>query len=688
MGYRLEAWNDPSSSSHEVIIKDVPINVLNAGQTLSGFTFGSLNISKDFPRLSEINDPANNVETLLRLFRDETHLCSFYATDRDREYNHAGLATIRGGDIHTGLIHGIVYPFDYVAGEDTLLPDWIYGPDNRYLSNPGFESGTGSTGWEDGLSDGWAATTASGAFITPQLFYVEDDVAEARTGNNSLFIDSRGPKSGARRSFTATNGSARFTISLYVKSATGRRITAGVLANGGYTNHHTNAFRWNGYSMAELTNAVEGAGSTDGTWQLIDLDVTLAADQTSFEVIVIDDETGGGDGPDFRIDDFTIAGPGLGLDPWSDDGFNLDTTTTFEQDTLHVHSGTYSAHAITDGNGADKDGIQQIVIGVEEGVTYTFGIWVYQTSGVAKDFRSILKSPDGSWYGSQVTSVPDSTWTFVAVTGVAVDAVIIVGLRVVQAGSLEFWADDAVLGEGLQEATAGEIVREVMDAIQLRGALDWVGITTFSDTLDSAGDAWDNVLKVRINRGRDMGQVMDLLAQFGIEWYIDWTGTVYELHVYNKFGAGTDRTALDSPKIFPGRGLKTANIGGSSAGPNVVLAEGDGGILAEEEDVVLSAAYGRRESYAGTTDVLGTLDAVTAEALRRSRGRKFGLSVDYSDADFSVWEDLTLGDLLSANLPPDIDDEEFRAVSLSTTLAPGRQPPMHPIGFVYVNETP
>lgn len=683
MGYRLEAWNDPGSSPHEVIIKDVPINQLSAGQELSGFAAGSLTLSSDFPRLDEINDPSTNTETLLRLYRDQTHLCSFYATDRARLFHDLGSTVVGGEDINSGLGHGIVYPFDYNPPKNTKQPDWVFGVDNRNLNNEGFEENIGDTGWEDGELDGWSETGKK-----PDSLEVIEDAAEARTGNFCLKLNADTFHSGTQKRFNCTPG-RRYNFKVWVRSATtGRRLSAGMSVSSGYTAHHTNAWNYNGFSLAELDNVPRNpahngfpGGSTNGSWQSFVIDVTVGSKQESFTVVIQDDHHSGSDGPVIFIDDFTIDGPGLGLAPWHDSAHDDSGLATFEQDQLFTHGGTHSAHVITNGTGMGADGFEQHVEDVETGIVHTWGVWIYQTSGSDKNFIAVFKRPDGPWINNQVTTVPTATWTFCAVTAKMSGKEVWPNLRVEQAGALEFWADDGVMGEGFQEATAGRIIRRLMEPIQIRGALLWVNMNTFTDFKDSAGVDWDAKLRVRINRGRSMAQVMDLLANFGIEWYIHWTGSLYELRMYNRNGAGTDHTSGDSPAVFTGRGLTKAHLQRSSAGPNVILVEGDEGILSEKEDTTLSAAYGRRESYGGITEILGTLGEVTSSVLDTSNKQKFGIKAEFSDADISIWEDLKLGDLVTTQLPPDISGENVRAIKLNTVIAPGRQSPSHQVDF-------
>ncbi len=676
MGYRLEAWNDPGSSPHEVIIKDVPIAQLGAGQELSGFAPGSLTLSSDFPRLDEINDPSTNTETLLRLFRDQTHLCSFYATTRQRVFSDIGNTVVNGEDINSGLGHGVVYPFDYTPGKKTKQPDWVFGTENKSLSNEGFEDSVGSTGWEDGELDGWGQTPKA-----PDSLQVNEDAAQARTGNFALQIDADKFHTGGQRKFDCKPG-GRYVYDIWLRSSTtGKRFTAGISVSSGYTAHHANDFNFDGYSLAELGNVPKDTGSSDATWQKIHIDVTVGPSQESFTVLVQYDDHFGGEGPVFYLDDFEISGPNLGLLPWHDSAHDDSGLATFEQDQLFTHEGTHSAHVITNGTGMGADGFEQHIEDTEAGVVNTWGVWIYQNSGSDKNFIAVFKRPDGPWINNQVTTVPTATWTFCAVTAKMTGKEVWPNLRVEQAGALEFWADDGIMGEGRQEATAGRIVKKLMEPILIRGALVWVNMNTFNDNTDSAGVDWDAKLKVRINRGRDMAQVMDLLASFGIEWYIHWTGTLYELRMYNRNGAGTDQTAADSPAVFTGRGLTKAQLQRASAGPNVILAEGDDGILNEEEDTSLSAAYGRRESYSGTTEILGTLGEVTSSILDESNKRKFGIKADFSDADIKIWEDLKLGDLVDTQLPPDISGESIRVVKINTVVAPGRQSPSHQVDF-------
>lgn len=660
--YYLQAWTLPSAATFEPVVAQVPFERFSFGEGLNTIENNFLSMGAGFDRLLEILDPANEVETLIRCFkRDGSEVGNFLCKDVYRKYADNSETRLSGPHVSDEFRRAIVYPYDWVNDQtEVKSPDWEWGAPNRFLTNGDLEEGDeASTGWESGGMEGWEATPNSpGTWNDPDSVEVIDD-GNARTGSYAVKLNADVAHSGIRKQFTVTGGS-RITGSIWIKSATtGRRATLVITVKSGYTNHQANARYWQGFLIHELGNVAYQAGATTGVYQQISFDVTLASDQENFYIAIYDDEHGGGDGPIYYIDDFTISGGSIGFEPW------VARNSTLTLETTNVRQGTYSLDVVTDGSGVDTDGVDygDVVDGLTIGQTYTLTFWVQHAHGVAVNFRALIKDDNSdAWLQSTQVSVPTGlgSWTRVSTEWVATQTAVRLELRVGLAAAVTFYMDTVTFATGLAPTTLGDILQLLLAPMQTRSVLDWVKIDGFDITNDSSSTAWSNSeVSVRVNRGRNFKQVLDLLADFGLEWDLIWnSGTSeYELRCFDQGNSGTDKTATDEGQIMPGTGFLDATLLRGSPGANRILAEGENFAFAEQTDAGRETAYGRRESYKGDTSYMSNPVDVAAQHMKdqfvRQEVRARFTDIDNKDQ----WDKYQVGDLFGVKLKPDIDED-------------------------------
>lgn len=686
--YRIEAWTNPAAGgTFEKVVASVPWTAFAFGKEINGVPQNTIALSAEFDRLSDIHDPETNTETLLRCFkRDGKEIGNCIVRDGFREYRESTEITLTGPGIEEELQWSIVYPYDWVnETTEVKQPDWEWGNPNTFLDNPGFEDGEqASTGWESGDLEGWKETSNSGGYRKPDSVTVLNDAGEARNGNFVVQIDANIRHSGIRKSFDC-DPNTRYTFTVWLRSATiGERLTAGMTVSKGYTVHHTNGFVYNGLAMAELGNVARNpaanglpGGSTDGTWQSIMIDVTTGDEQERFDCVIQYDHHDGGNGPIFFVDDFSISGGTIGFEPW----YQVGTGTTLSLNQVNVHEGDNSMEVITGGNGVNADGLWQgtkddPIEGFEIGVTYTLGFWVYHELGSPVDFTAVISAAAAStWLASAQVSVPNATWTFVAVLWTADQTTARISLQCGNPTTMTFYVDNTSMAVGFVATTLGDVLTQLLTPIKARGSLTWLKTDSWSVTTDSAGVLWEQThVTIRVNRGRDMRQTLDLMSDYGMEWEVIWNDVAsqYELKVYDNSetnqGLGADRTGDADGKLHAGGGLVNVRIMRASPGANQALAEGESFIFAEDSDLTLRAAFGRRETYEGNASYMESPKDVAKYTLQR-QWRRYEVRATIVDIDGQdVWDKYEIGNLYNVQLPPDISaNEELRVHSMMIT---------------------
>lgn len=353
---------------------------------------------------------------------------------------------------------------------------------------------------------------------------------------------------------------------------------------------------------------------------------------------------------------------------YASDGFRRDDTV--------AHSGTYSIRI----NPLTRYGGGQQVVRVEPGMTYQASIWVY-TTDPTEVFKFIARSAyvDGEAPGlaQDGGSIPASTWTefsFELVVPADVDTVIFRIAAVGNENPIPFWIDDGALLEGMAAATPGEIISTLLDVMSIdhvstpRGAmLDWVDYSSFSDTLDSNGNAWSSAISFTAQYGETFGQILDKIVNKGFEWDLlpkatPAGGKTHDLHLYNKGG----RDSAPSTAINTHQGITGGEIIHRHPTYDAVFVEGTTSFV-EVEDAGAIASFGRMEKFIASRDTPDndTLTLIGNEALDAESSNRTAVRMTVVETPYHSrpGRDYRPGDTLPMQAPPALPKETRRVVA-------------------------
>ena len=593
--------------------------------------------------IDELIDPENNIASFVRVYLDGVYRYGFYTDNSNPPVVDIGAQTIKvaGDGMESVARRGVVRPFDYPA-QPSLQPTWIYGSTDNFLKNPGFEDDTSflkNPGGEDGNDDeevvlGW--TEFGDNFISAQA---KNDGLNARTGDWYIRVNVSKAHSGIEQSVSVEPGKT-YHIQVYVQDplAGGGRITLSVSGspNMFITGTFANNYEEDGDVFAELDNVAQNAakngcpgGSTDGTWQVMDIEVRMASDQTSLNIRIQDDHHSACASPvhnAFWIDDAFIEGWGLGLKPWrahrpskhASNSFRLENTGQIPGSLFSCKINPLSSFA----------GIIQEV-GVTGNTKFTLAASA-TTSGPAVDDTWVLRarrSDTGAILNSDEKVPSDGGVTnyktvFTIPSDVTEIEVIFAYTGPNNPGPL--FVDNFSLLPGEDPSTPGKIIADVLAPIQARGVIDFLDLNSFDNDRDSLGNLWFGLVSFDIEPGANLFDVLSRLVALGYEWDIVPVNfraggdTGVQLNLYNSrsFGSGVGRSQIIDEKesIVLGVGMKAIS-GGShqkrAFTPNVVFAVDQNGNWSEDEtsDIVAdTAAFGRIEKHlnvtAGSVDTL------------------------------------------------------------------------------------
>lgn len=691
----LEVWTQPGAGTFERKIAFLPVHRAGFNRRINGVGTGSVTIPAAYDRLLEVIDPDNDVGSLVRFYEGvdgpAVNVYSFFANEVSIKEGEGAEATIAGPGIESGLEHGIAYPWDWPKSP-TVWPDHVYGLGSNLLGTTGsFEDDPlyplENGGAEDGELGAWGETGGSG-FVNPDGVNVIEDAGNALSGDWYFFINPDRYHSGIRQTMKVWPGRRNsFVVRMQEPTADGKRYTAGVQVGSGSLMHHTNGFRYSGYALAELDNVARNpsgngtpGGSSDGTWQQFDLDVTWGDDQDSTTLVVQFDHHKLSEGPNYKVDDVTMAGFGVGLQDWVPIGVDLAQLITWEVSTDEAHTGTHSMKMVQGAGVFGAVGTYREV-NVEPGVPHVGEIWVRTPDAGTPTVRfTIQKAKAGGEQLATVTAdLVQDVWTKLEVTfePVGSNKLVWFVMSIDEATAQTMYFDDGLLRTGLPAASPGYIADEQLDLVLARSALTWLRFDSFSATVDSNGVGWDDLeMGIRVSRGQSMMQVLSQIGEWGYEWEVvpnpGFPGEPepFELTLYNKEGMGTDRTAMSTPQIVTGKSFIADDglVRLRDPGPNTVLGEGLEGIVIEDQDTGLEAAYGRRESYVPqqTTDANVTVQSLLDTALVNSLNQRFGIKGTVFDPPFPGVE-FFLGDKINVNIPPHLAQGGYRVVGYSGT---------------------
>lgn len=203
-------------------------------------------------------------------------------------------------------------------------------------------------------------------------------------------------------------------------------------------------------------------------------------------------------------------------------------------------------------------------------------------------------------------------------------------------------------------ATPGTILRTLIQEAQARGALAGLDASSFSNTLDSSGAAWAQVITIYYEPGLDYLSILMNLAAQGL---VDFTMSGRALKVYN---ADTVMAGAATGILQKGRDLTEAPYTGTLEGlANFVHLQGDEGLSFSRTNGAALAPWGRWESFisqggvkdTGTMTVLtdSALELSGAERVENTYGLNFALATALPFRDYGLGKEVRIRD--GAGLP-------------------------------------
>lgn len=720
--FHVEAWSLPLETTTRTVAR-VPFITGSFKDPLSSQAGqGSIVVRKDWDRLTTVVDPDNNVQSLLVVFQDNTYVGSFLGTRTAENVEENGLVTITGKHVASVLENGRVLNYDYPA-RPTVDPDWQWGAGVSLngFRNGGFEESEDqpgeavadvSTDFEDGTRQGWLATRGFLPGFNENDATVKVNTDDAQAGSYSMEVNAGIAYSGFRKQVRVLGGST-VNFQWYMKSATTGKHLIGLVDLAGGTASHTNAYTINNRTYAELGNAAKGTGTTDGTWQLIQLAVTYPTfnssdpdlDYKDVWIYAIYDDTG--NGPLMRLDTFTASGPGFGLLPWK--RTSSTDVTVFEQDATHTDpddsTSTVSAKITTT---AASEGIKQRCDGLTPGRTYTFRGKIYHETGSAQDFRVVIRRGSGEGLiAGNTDSIPtgttdaDFTWIWVTAEVDQEDIVFVVTKET--AGT--FWLDSFDVIEGLYAASWGDIQHQLLDdltvdhvaestspiplAVNAYGTLTpttYLDYSSFSATLDSASNAWSPAtVEYRAKRGKKLSLIASDGNRAGFEYRVAFDPAVPSvvLDWFNPYdwgtrtgGVGTNRVGTGVKEIRAATGVTTGPVIKQAAAANRIYVEGDEGKWNVRAKSASETNYGTHMLYEGDVNVLGddTLGQIARRILdeRNEPSTALKLNIEPGGNLSSVvpYRDFQIGDTVPIAIPGVFEGAK-RVVQIVTDFTPG-----------------
>lgn len=724
MALRYEAWTtpwDPGGFHRKVSMMPV---IDGTGRGSVGFLSlgndGAADISlANFDRLGElVSETESSLITVYDCQPNGTNtIIDEWILDRvpqrlaeTREVSLAGPSLLK-----EALDKALVYAFDYPMSP-SVTRDWIWGKnedsDNTGLIRNGdFEDvPLPNGGFEDGNAGHWQGTESDGDIIGNGAISAVSSPTDARTGSWYGSVNPLAQGGGARRSIGGLVPGNLYTITGWINetSGSGDRLRAGVI--GASTATHTNAYEEGGVWWAEIGNASQGNGASNGSYQSITLTFRPETDQIELVIIYddINDRT-------FRIDDWAISGDNVGLDPWvpfynrNGQGAALNVA---RHSTAQAHNGAGSLEMQgVDGPYYDAFGrIGYGTFGVGQevrmvpGRLYTMTAWVRHNgagaNGANERFRIVLnrKTPKGavkqtlagdfipgpgSYYmASKDEIIPANTWTKIQMTVYA--DVSEIGAEIRYAGtntrntdvgtfnSPTFWVDDVSIHEGLPATTIGDIWKRLLDDCAVshvndtRGTvLDWIDYSSFDATNDSNGLPWNEDIPFLARWGSTMGHVLDDTFNRGYEAELvrkatPSGGKTHEFHLYNSGGRD------DTPEV----GINTAqpNLGGEtlfrSPAYTATLVATPDGAFSEDSDAGSLANFGRLETFLMDSEASGPISRqlLSNNLLNYEQANRKAVRFELIEAPGTPrpFVDYRPGDTISMTQPPGLPKEQRR----------------------------
>lgn len=701
-----EIWTLPELGSFSMVRTGVP-GVGAIRRPASGIGRGELKVPTDWAHLTDLLDTATG--SLVRICQRDASgnrevVAEWYPEGTGEPHAEHSTTSVTGPTIEARLDSTVLLPYDWPTNP-TVDTDWLYGDGRNLLVNGDFEDGEASWTFETETEEGWVEYT--GADIDPLDDGPEVTGDDQRSGSFSLKFDPDQAMSGVSKTVPcAPNG--RMQLQGFLKSATtGKRFIMFCEVGDGFTDHSTNSAVRNSRIEVELDGATYGSGSTDGTFQQFDIDVTTGDDQTELTFGFLYDDTS--DGPLAYVDDITIAGYSAGVEPWEPMYWIGATSTppvTFELAT-HPDTASNCLKWKASADALHAGGCRQAVSGVQRGRTMTATGTIYQESGSTRTYVVAVKreggGDSGGWTASvQVTCLTGVTTRFaLTFTSETVDQYLLDIRKYDTNTATDVYVDDVEFYYGLPPQTAGEIWGDILTDAQTAHAaesgdyamesLTWLK-KDFTDAVDSAGNAWAEDLRIRLRRWSTYGQIMDQFVRLGYEYRIvpnpSFGSPDTESHLLQIFnpwdsatytgGVGTDRTG--SVKITSGQNVLTGPIAKQALPRTVAIVEDDTGNIAISKDATGTSNWGQRQMGALERNAfeIDTLESIADVALS-DRALTSASQITMTTGQFLPLIDFEPGDTIMFSAPPKVTSSAHRVAMV--TIEFGDQPAVWTIDF-------
>lgn len=676
----VEAWTIPGAGPLTKKDFAVEFDHLQVGLGDSEPSSGIIGVSRSTK--DRIIDSANNENSLIRVFKDGHNCQSFIASSVRYPYGHTGPVQVTGKTIHGELEYGVILPQNYPADND---PDYEYRAKNVLINGDaeGEESWVGDD-FEDGppAGDPWSPIFGDG-WNDPHSYGVTS--AWARNGTYSLRFNPAGSQFSGIKRTVSCRPSTIVTVVGWLNSPepddVGVQLMLGAtVAEGGAKYGLEQYYLEDGLLVAEAGNAPKGTGMTADTttWYSTTLRFLTGPNQRSFDLMFIKGPDGIATADDVLLDDISLAGEGLGTEPW-------DTwvgVTMLRQFSV-VDEGDYAFQfQVTNYQATEylQGILQRIRTGANQGRRFTFKTKVRKTTSGDRRVVALIKRGSGTWYpGSKVVTVnPAAGWVDIEVSAIIDEDRFSVQVRDAQthdpggSNGPVIYVGKSVAYWGLGEQPAGKIIQDQIQAVKDRGSLTWLKTDSFDESTDSNGVAWLELEEMVVWHGMTILQLLEVFKQKGFGWDVIWNEGAgqYELQVFVPYTMGGDLTS--SGLKFHALNLHEADIDERDPGANTFYAEGETGVYAEGANALLQGGYGRRERWLDTESSLTEADlqrrigkaSVTAQAER------FSLVADVGRW-FVPAQTARVGSLVKVEMSGDVAERQERIARMSFSVTDG-----------------
>lgn len=676
MSLRAELWTRPGDAAFGKVIADLPLLNLSFSTRRNGIGDAQLILPDSYPRLSEIFDAPDGASyggthSLIRIYDEADLVAELIPTQivpQQSKGDH--VVTVDCADIGSVLAYGRLEVFDWTGADDhvSLFPDWKFGAENlitdgefdgigvaaQYtlvVADETYDLTIAATGGTFTLTVGGDTTAAIAYDATASTITTE---LEALASVTTVLVTTN--DAGLHRIQFKNPENVSPDASINTGSLTGGSATLGKIYDGFTKTGTTFTLDVDGDTTGNIAWNSSPAGIEFELQALTTVaDVTVEGEGTLEEpwVITFYDPPAPGT---FTVDDTGLSGGEAVLLVVQEgvDSIGSWETSRYADNRIDVaaHGAVSTLQLVADtigGIGAVtalefiaslQFGGVQTIINVTPGSTAQASVWVKASSATARYrwvLRGVTDELDNCIIGypscTGEFTLTANTWTELTLSDIQIPAnveqlifrIAYVGTTEPQSGSMRIWG--ATYYEGLPAGTLGYILRtlydDIVDPHDQADPIYWddgSGSDTpyltldFTDTLDSAGNAWqDDALAIEfLHEQPFLNCVTSAVAKGGTTGPYVWrvvpddpaAGTWF-LQVFNPGGdpawdlSGDD----DSPTVRPGKDVINRSARRFLPNATDVAYEGSGYQIARRRNDAAVLALGRIGGYVPDVDV-------------------------------------------------------------------------------------